>query len=205
MTERETEEALAGLLGSRRKARALLAQTTLRHLAAASPSELERLLPRETGRRFYAALRLARVVLSPEPPGTLVGPAAAYAHLHPYLTGREAERFVAVACDCRYQALATTIVAEGSPMSVEVRPADVFAGAVRHRAVAIVLGHNHPSNQTTPSLEDYALTEHLVEAGRVLGIQVLDHLVVGGDGFWSIIHGDRGTAAAKAASPRTAY
>lgn len=205
MTERETLEALASLVGSLRKARALLAQTTLRHLAAAPPSELEHLLPRETGRRFHAALRLARVVLSPEPPGTLAGPADAYAHLHPYLAGREAERFVAVACDCRYQALATTIVAEGSPASVEVRPADVFAGAVRHRAVAIVLGHNHPSNQTTPSLEDYELTKRLVEVGRLLGIEVLDHLVVGGDGFWSLLHGDRASRPTKAANSRIAY
>ena len=205
MTASGAEGALALLVGSRRRARALLAQTTLRHLAEASPSELERLLPRGTGRRFHAALALARAALCPDLPGTLAGPAEAYAHLHPYLAGREAERFVAIACDCRFQALSTSIVAEGSPASVEVRPADVFAVAVRHRAVAVVLAHNHPSGEATPSLEDYELTRRLVEAGRLLGVQVIDHLVVVGDGYWSLLHGDRATKADRAAGARVTY
>ncbi|MDB4958171.1 MAG: yicR [Myxococcales bacterium] len=205
MTDTELETALSVLVGSRRKAKALLAATSLRHLAEARPDELEHFMPRETGRRFAAALHLARAALSPLPAKTLEGPAEAYAHLFPYLAGREAERFVAVACDCRYHALATTIVAEGSPVGVEVRPADVFANAVRHRAVAVVLAHNHPSGCPTPSIEDYALTERLVAAGTVLGIQVLDHLVIGGNGFASIVHGDLVSSAKKAASSRSTY
>lgn len=189
MSERRLEEALSVFLGSRGKAKALLARTTLRHLAAAEGAELERFMPQDAARQFAAALRLAREVLSPPPRTTLTTPSDAYAYLYPYLTGREAERFVVVALDIRYRVLATTVIAEGTPDAVPVHPADVFSVAVRHRAVALVLAHNHPSGITAPSPADLALTKELIEAGRVIGIPVVDHLILAGDAFWSISQG----------------
>jgi DNA repair protein RadC len=189
VSERRLEEALAEFLGSRGKAKALLARTTLRHLAEAPDSELERFMPQDAARQFAAALRLAREVLSPPPRTSLNTPADAFAHLYPYLAGREAERFAVVALDIRQRVLATSVIAEGTPDGVSVHPADVFAVAVRHRAVAVVLAHNHPSGVTTPSARDHELTHQLREAGRVLGIPVIDHLVVCGEAFWSIAQG----------------
>lgn len=186
---RDLEEALAVFLGSRRKARSLLARTTLRHLAECDESELARFMPKDSARSFASALLLAREATAPPPRTKLDTPSDAYAHLYPYLTGREAERFVVVACDIRSQVLATSVVAEGTPGSVSVHPADVFAVAVRHRAVAVVVAHNHPSGVVTPSAEDLETTELLRLSGEVLGIPLIDHLVVAGDRFWSVAQG----------------
>jgi DNA repair protein RadC len=199
MNERDLEIALTALLGSRRKARTLLRATSLRHLAEAPPEELATWLPRAAARRFHAAMQLARFALSPERSKTLESPSDAFAHFHPYLALRETERVVVAALDGRFGVLATEIVAEGAPDAVQVRPADVFTAAVRHRAVSLVVAHNHPSGEKIPSGEDYALTMRLTELGKALGIRVLDHLVVVGDGFWSVLCGD---CAMKAESAR---
>jgi DNA repair protein RadC len=60
-----------------------------------------------------------------------------------------------------------------------VAPREVFRGAVADSAAAIVCAHNHPSGDPTPSAEDVRITRQLVEAGRILGIRVLDHVVIG--------------------------
>lgn len=205
MRARDVEEALSALLGSRRKAKTLLRATSLRHLAEAPPEELESWLPRVTARRFHAAVRLARFALAPERTKALDSTYAAYAHFHPYLALRETECVVVAALNSRFRVLATEIVAEGAPDDVEVRPADVFACAIRHRATAILCAHNHTSGEMTPSLEDYALTRRLSELGTALGVRVVDHLVVVGDGFWSLLCGDRGTSAESARSDPSPY
>ncbi len=68
----------------------------------------------------------------------------------------------------------------------QVRLADVFREAVRRNASALILVHNHPSSDSTPSPEDVALTRAAVQAGPLLDIGVLDHLVVGGIGYTSL-------------------
>jgi DNA repair protein RadC len=74
-----------------------------------------------------------------------------------------------------------------------VHPREVFQPAVRDSAAAVILVHNHPSGDPTPSPEDVQLTERLVEAGRILGIRVLDHVVVALGGYASLM--DRPPAA----------
>ena len=193
MRARDIERALAALLGSRRKAKKLLRATTLRHLAEAPPEELETWLPRAAARRFYAAVQLVRFALAPMRSEILDSPQAAFAHFHPMLAFRETERVMVAALDGRFRVLATEVVAEGAPDAVQVRSADAFTAALRHRASSIVLAHNHPSGEITPSIEDYALTMRLTNLGKALGIRVLDHLVVAGNGFWAVLSGDRGT------------
>jgi DNA repair protein RadC len=90
-----------------------------------------------------------------------------------------------VALDARNRPLSRHLVAQGSLASCMVHPREVFAPLVRRRAAAAILVHNHPSGDPTPSPEDERLTERLVEAGRLLGIAVLDHLVVARDGYYS--------------------
>lgn len=185
----DAERLLAAFLRSRRKAREILERTTLRHLSEASVPELERLMPRDAAERFASGMRLARLILTPLRGNALDDKVAAACHLHPYLAGRETERFVVVACDAKCRPISTTVVAEGSASAVAVSPADVFAPAFRHRAAAVILGHNHPSGDPTPSGDDVLLTQRLVEAGRLLGVQVIDHLVVCGDRAASALHG----------------
>src|SRR5205807_418647 len=107
--------------------------------------------------------------------------------------------FMVVACDARGQPLVTDVVAEGTPSEVLVSPAAVFAPAIRHRAVMLFVGHNHPSGIATPSAEDLALTERLLDASRLLGIPLLDHIIVAGSGYVSLLSEgalDRGHGAA---------
>jgi DNA repair protein RadC len=74
----------------------------------------------------------------------------------------------------------------GSLNSSYVHPREVFKGPVRRSAAAVILVHNHPSGDPAPSLEDIQVTRRLVEAGKVLGIEVLDHLILGDGSFVSM-------------------
>lgn len=71
-----------------------------------------------------------------------------------------------------------------------VHPREVFKQAIRHSASTIVLAHNHPSGNCFPSKEDIAVTERLVEAGKIIGIDVIDHIIVGEDSYYSFHEND---------------
>ncbi len=87
------------------------------------------------------------------------------------------EHFLAIYLDGRHQALAYRIVSVGTATASLVHPREVFQPAVLLGACAIVLGHNHPSGDPTPSREDREVTDRLSEAGKLLGITLLDHVV----------------------------
>jgi len=70
--------------------------------------------------------------------------------------------------------------------SSQVHPREVFADAIADRAAAVILAHNHPSGLLEPTPPDLQVTRQLVEAGRILGIEVLDHLIVSKQGFVSL-------------------
>ena len=91
--------------------------------------------------------------------------------------GQEQLRIVLL--DTKHQVLAIRTVYQGSVNGAPVRPAEIFREAIRHNAVAMVIVHNHPSGDPTPSGADVAVTRELVSAGELLGIDVLDHLVIG--------------------------
>jgi DNA repair protein RadC len=81
-------------------------------------------------------------------------------------------------------------LARGSLTGVEVHPRDVFCPLIRTSAAAVIFCHNHPSGDPTPSRQDIALTMRLREVGELCGISVLDHVVVGWEGYTSLA--DRG-------------
>jgi len=91
----------------------------------------------------------------------------------------EQEHLRVVHLNTKYQLITMVDVYRGSLNSAPVRAADVFKAAVRINAASIILAHNHPSGDPTPSPQDAHTTEQLVEAGRLLDIEVLDHLVIG--------------------------
>lgn len=82
--------------------------------------------------------------------------------------------------------LSYEIVSVGSLNSSVVHPRELYKGALLSNAASIIVVHNHPSGQTTPSPEDIAVTKRLSDAGNILGIQLLDHLVLGNNGFVSL-------------------
>ncbi|NLY50692.1 MAG: DNA repair protein RadC [Firmicutes bacterium] len=89
------------------------------------------------------------------------------------------EHFRALHLNTKNQVLAQETVAVGSLSAALVHPRELFKGCVKRSAAAVILLHNHPSGDPEPSSEDIALTRRLVEAGSILGIEVLDHLVIG--------------------------
>jgi DNA repair protein RadC len=89
------------------------------------------------------------------------------------------EHFVAFYLDARNRVLARETISVGSLSASIVHPREVFAPALERRAASIIIVHNHPSGDPEPSDDDLALTRRLVEVGLLLGIEVLDHLVIG--------------------------
>lgn len=110
-----------------------------------------------------------------------------YAVMGPIARDRACESLWAVMLDARSRITAVHEVARGGVASVAVTAADVFRAAVITGATAIVLVHNHPSGETAPSGEDLSFTERLIEAGKLLGVSVLDHVIIGADGYCSML------------------
>jgi DNA repair protein RadC len=102
-----------------------------------------------------------------------------FKHVHPALRDLKHELFQVVLLDAKNTILKQCTVSKGSLTLSIVHPREVFALAVRESAAAVIFLHNHPSGDPTPSLEDRQLTDRLVAAGRLLGIRVLDHVIVG--------------------------
>jgi len=105
--------------------------------------------------------------------------AEAAALVHRYLGAVDREHCVVVLLDQKHKAIGLHTVSIGTLTASLVHPREVFKPAILANAAALLVAHNHPSGEPTPSAEDKALTTRLVEAGKVLGIPVLDHIIVG--------------------------
>ena len=116
---------------------------------------------------------------------------AVYGHVGGRLAQLEREVFLVLLLDGRNRLLGELRISEGTLTAALVHPREVFAPAIRLAAAAIVLIHNHPSGDPTPSPEDVALTDRLRRAGELIGIRVLDHVVVGQGRFVSMAEAGR--------------
>ncbi|MBT3601745.1 MAG: DNA repair protein RadC [Candidatus Latescibacteria bacterium] len=96
------------------------------------------------------------------------------------------EHFIALFLNARNQVICREDVSVGSLNASLVHPREVFAPAVGSAAASVILAHNHPSGDVTPSREDIELTRRMVQAGDIMGIEVLDHLIVGAERFLSM-------------------
>ena len=90
----------------------------------------------------------------------------------------EQESFVALYLDARQRVILSALVSVGSLSHVDVHPREIFRDAIRIGAHSIIVGHNHPSGDLSPSDADVEITKRLVDVGRLVGIPVLDHLIV---------------------------
>jgi DNA repair protein RadC len=102
--------------------------------------------------------------------------------LHTYLADVDREHFVVILLNQKNRVIGIHTVSIGSLTASVVHPREVFKPAILSNCASLVLAHNHPSTDCQPSKEDRAITARLVEAGRLLGISVLDHVIIGGDG-----------------------
>jgi DNA repair protein RadC len=191
-------ELLAALLGAgSREADALALANRLldiagglRGLARATSGSLQRvsgvgvaratqiLAAVELGRRTLAADALDRPRLNTPP--------ALAAYLLPLYGARAVEHFGIVMLDTKHRIIRTAVLSIGSLDTTVVHPREVFREASAASAAAIVLFHNHPSGDPTPSSDDLVLTARLMEAGTVMGITVVDHLILAESRYFSL-------------------
>jgi DNA repair protein RadC len=155
---------------------AALPAVRLTRAAGVGSSRAARLLAAiELGRRAVSGPRAARP--------RVASPAAAAEYLLPRVGRLREEHFGLLLLDTRHRLIRAVMVSVGSLDASLVHPREVFRAAAEHSAAAIVLFHNHPSGDPAPSAEDLTLTRRLVQAGELMGIGVVDHVVLG-DGCW---------------------
>lgn len=155
------------------------------------PSNLMRVrgIGRGAARRLRAARELGRRLWIQEkrtPKLYLGGPEDVADLLMTEMARLDREHFRAILLNTKNRILGIRTISIGSLNSSVVHAREVFKSAVSESAQAIVLVHNHPSGVPDPSAEDLAVTERLAEAGRILGIEILDHIVLGREGYVSI-------------------
>lgn len=131
----------------------------------------------ELGRRTLMRAPAARVQLH--------RPGEAAAYLLPAFGSRGAEQFGVVLLDTKHRVMRTVIVATGGLNATMVEPRDVFREAVMGGAAAVIVFHNHPSGDPTPSPDDFALTRRLNAAGLLMGIDLVDHVILGDARYFS--------------------
>lgn len=117
---------------------------------------------------------------------TIDGPEAVVQFAKRLLRDEPREHLLALHLDARSRPMAYTVVSVGSLTSTLAHPREVFTPALAVAAWAVVLVHNHPSGDPTPSPDDLAVAERIVKAGRLLGVECLDSLVIGYEGWASI-------------------
>ena len=171
------------------------ADGSLRRLGAADPRTLESVpgVGVATAARVLAALELGRreAARAPEDADPIRGPRDVFRLMGPRLRDLPQEEFHALLLNTRHRVIREVAVTRGILDASLIHPREVFRVAVVEGAAGVILVHNHPSGDPTPSAEDRAVTRQLAEAGRALGIPVLDHVVIG-DGAYRSLGGEVG-------------
>lgn len=191
-------ELLALLLGTGSGGRGALeigAELLSRHdglvgLAACDPGELATVSGVGPARavRLHAALQLGRRSLrSPPRPRPITTPEDAARVLAPLLAGLAHEELHGLYLDRRNRPVAHRTLTRGSDGYTVVDPRQVFRPAVRLGAHGVILAHNHPSGDPTPSAQDREVTRRVRRSGEVLGIALVDHLVIAGDRWERVV------------------
>jgi DNA repair protein RadC len=128
---------------------------------------------------------LVKESLAHASPVTIRDSQSAYRLLVPLFDGLDREHFLVVALDAKHAVIGITTVSIGSVTMSIVHPREVFKPVILMNASVVILAHNHPSGDPSPSQEDRALTRRLKDGGELLGITVLDHLVLGEERYYS--------------------
>ena len=167
---------------------------SLRSLAAANTAELcqqKGIGPAKAAEiqaLFELARRFARQQIRPG--DRFTSSADIFDHYHETLRDRKKEVFISLLLDSKNRLLKEIQVSEGSLNASIVHPREVFAPVIRESAAAVLFVHNHPSGDPTPSREDIDLTARLKDAGELMGVRVLDHIIIGSGSYVSFC--DRG-------------
>jgi len=137
--------------------------------------------------QLIAAFELSkRILLGQQEDATVVETPEDVYSLSKRIHRLKKEHFLAYLLDARNVVIAEETISVGTLTMAVVHPREVFEPAVRHSAAGIVLVHNHPSGDSTPGDDDRRLTKRLVEAGKLMGIEILDHVIVTQNGYTSL-------------------
>ncbi|MDQ0202956.1 RadC family protein [Pectinatus haikarae] len=131
----------------------------------------------ELGRRIAQEPSKKKIVIN--------GPPDAADYIMPRLKYETKEKFAIVLLNVKNQVLSFRIISVGILNASIVHPREVMAEALNNSAAAIILAHNHPSGDPAPSGDDIATTRRLIKAGQIMGIEIADHIIVGGNGYIS--------------------
>jgi DNA repair protein RadC len=200
-----SRELLAILIGSGREGRSAVdlagellrvSHGSLRRLASAAPAELAAIrgVGPAVAARVCAALELGRRLAreAPVERGRIRGPKDVYERCAPGLRDQTQEEFRVLMLNTQHAVIRETAITRGTLDTSVVHPREVFRAAIAESAASLILVHNHPSGDPTPSPEDLTVTKQLAEAGRLLGIPVLDHVVVGDGRYISFVEAGLG-------------
>ena len=194
-----SQEVLALLLGRGTKgesvmltAQKLLTQFgNLKNIASASIEELTKITGIGTAKatQIKAAFELSRRLEEPPdraPKIAVKSPQDILKPVRSLLKGKKKEHFLVLSLDTRNHLIGTHKVSIGSLDCSIVHPREVFKEAIADSAASVIFVHNHPSGDPTPSTDDIQLTKRLTEAGEILGIEVLDHIIVCDEDYLSM-------------------
>jgi DNA repair protein RadC len=143
--------------------------------------------------RTLAAVELGRRTLTQRPPERpqLTSPRDIAGLLLPRFGAFPVERLGVLLLDARHRLIRTRLLSSGSRDAALTHPREVFREAMLASASAVVLFHNHPSGDARPSAEDYLLTRRLVAAGQIIGIDLVDHLILADNTYFSFVQAGR--------------
>ena len=144
-------------------------------------------LTKGEAQRLIAAIEIGKRIAASdtEVRNHITSPGDAAKFLMPRLRHGTHEEFLTILLNTKNRVIKTERIAEGSLTSAVVHPREVFASAIVNHAAAILVAHNHPSGDPYPSSEDRHLTKSLEEAGKTLGIPLMDHIVIGDGRYYS--------------------
>jgi DNA repair protein RadC len=200
-----SRELLAILIGSGREGASAVeiaggllraADGSLRRLASSSPAELAAVqgIGPAVAARISSALELGRRLAREGPleRTRIRGPRDVYDLCAPSMRDLSQEEFRVLLVNTQHAVVREIVVTRGTLDASIVHPREVFRAAITESAAAMILVHNHPSGDPVPSAEDRDVTRQLAEAGRLIGIPVLDHVVVGDGRFVSFVEAGLG-------------
>ena len=191
-----TIELLAILLGSGTLGKTVLTLAsdllshfgTLRALSQATLQELKQVKGIGVAKaiQLQAVFAAARRLEEKEDGALLDTPDAIYALVRGEMSDQKVEMLLILLCDVRRKLIHREILSKGTLTELLLHPREIFQTAIRHQAHSIVLVHNHPSGDPTPSTSDLEMTRNLVSVSKLVGIELTDHLIIGRRGYVSL-------------------
>jgi DNA repair protein RadC len=162
---------------------------TLQGVLEASPQDLQEVPG--VGPRNMLGIKLVKAVAERYLAKKVIGKVAItnsralFDYLNSAIRDKTQECFLVIFLDSKNRVMAMETLSEGTLTASSVYPREVIRAALRHHAAALIFAHNHPSGEPQPSAEDLAVTRQLVFAGRIMGITVHEHLVIGDNHYFS--------------------